>query len=334
MGGFDVFSADGGPSRYTNIQNLGYPINTSADELYFIKDPSGKPDAYLVSNRIGSIALKNPTCCDDIWRIQYEPKLMVMGKVINRKTNELMTDVVAKMVDQEGDMKTYSSADGNFSFNMSRGKAYVVTGDKQDYASTRATINTMDVKRTDADDTVMVTIYMDEITKEYRFRVSNVYYDYDKADLRPESITSLDSLVNFMKDNPSLNVEIYSFADAKGTDKYNKDLSMRRAESVMAHLETAGIERGRMITKGFGEAMPAAPNEKNGKDNPVGRQMNRRTEFRIVTDVPTRRVLFNSAKPGSMDDQQKNLQMNEEMNEEGENDAESDMGKPGSRVNK
>src|SRR5690606_17239043 len=68
MGGFDIFSADGGPSRYTNLTNLGYPINTSADELYYIKDPSGKPDAYVVSNRIGSIALKNPTCCDDIWR--------------------------------------------------------------------------------------------------------------------------------------------------------------------------------------------------------------------------------------------------------------------------
>ncbi len=335
MGGFDIYSADGGPSRYTNLINLGYPINTSADEFYFIKDPAGKPDAYLVSNRIGSIALKNPTCCDDIWRIQYEPKLVVLGKIVDRKNNELMTDVVAKMVDQEGDMKTFNSTDGNFTFNMSRGKAYVVTGDKQDYASTRATINTMDVKRTDPDDTVMVTIYMDEITKEYRFRVSNVYYDYDKAELRPESVTSLDSLVNFMKDNPSLSVEIYSFADAKGTDKYNKDLSMRRAEAVMAYLEQAGIERSRMITKGFGESMPAAPNQVNGKDNPVGRQLNRRTEFRIVTDVPTRRVLFNSAKPGSMDEQQKNLQMGEEMNDDnGEPDSESEMGNPGSRVNK
>lgn len=334
FGGFDIFSADGGPSRYTNLTNLGYPINTSADELYYIKDPSGKPDAYLVSNRIGSIALKNPTCCDDIWRIQYEPQLTVMGKVVNRKTNELMTDVVAKMVDQEGDMKTYNSADGNFGFNMLRGKAYVVTGDKEGYASTRATINTMDVKRTDPNDTVMVTIYMDELTKEYGFRVSNVYYDYDKATLRPESVTSLDSLVNFMRDNPSLNVEIYSFADAKGTDAYNKNLSMRRAEAVISYLEQAGIERSRMSAKGFGESMPAAPNQVNGRDNPVGRQMNRRTELRIVTDVPTRRVLYNSAKPGSMDDQQRNLQIDENMNDESESDPESEMGRPGSRVNR
>ena len=86
MGGFDIYSADGGPSRYTNLKNMGYPINTSADELYFIKDPVGKPDAYVVSNRIGTFALKNPTCCNDIWRIQYEPKLAIMGKVVSKKT--------------------------------------------------------------------------------------------------------------------------------------------------------------------------------------------------------------------------------------------------------
>lgn len=333
MGGFDIFSADGGPSRYTNVTNMGYPINTSADELYFIKDPVGKPDAYVVSNRIGALALKNPTCCDDIWRIQYEPKLMVLGKVIDRKTNEPMADVVAKIVDQEGDMRTYNSTDGNFGFNMARGKSYVITGDRQGYASTRASINTMDVKRTDADDTVMVTLYMDEITKEYRFQVSNVFYDYDKADLRPESAASLDSLSQFLKDNPSLNVEVYSFADAKGADAYNKELSIRRADAVIAYLEQAGVDKGRMSSRGFGESMPAAPNTKAGKDNPVGRQLNRRTEVRIVTDVPTRRVLYNSAKPGDMDEQQKNLQIDESMQNDSDETDNEDTGTPGNRVN-
>lgn len=335
MGGFDIYSAVGGPSRYATVQNMGYPINTSADELYYVKDPMGKPDAYVVSNRIGSIALKNPTCCDDIWRIQYEPRLMVMGKVVDRKTQEPMKEVVVKMVDEKGDLRTYNSTDGNFAFSMARGHSYVVTGDKQDFASTRASINTMDVKRTDPDDTVLVTIYMDEITPVYTFSVSNVFYDYDKADLRPESVASLDSLVAFMKDNASLSVEVYAFADAKGTDKYNKALSERRAQAVIDYLSTNGIEQNRMIAKGFGESMPAAPNTAaGGKDNPVGRQLNRRTEFRIVTDVPTRRILYNSAKPGSMDEQQNNLQMNEEMNEDDNNeDGEADFSRPGSRVN-
>lgn len=336
LGGFDIFSAEGGPSRYRNLHNLGYPINTSADELYFIKDNYGKPDAYVVSNRIGSIALKNPTCCDDIWRIQYEPHLMVMGKVLDRKNQQQLSEVVVKMVDQNGEMNTFNSTDGNFGFDMTRGHSYVLTGDKAGYSSTRASVSTMNVKRSDPDDTVYVTIYMDSIVNN--FSVSNVYYDFDKASLRPESLPSLDSLVNFMKDNPSLSVEIYAHTDAKGSDAYNKDLSQRRAESVLSYLEKNGIDRGRMIAKGFGKAMPAAPNTVHGHDNPEGRQLNRRTEFRIISDVPTRRIIYNSAKPGSMNEQDKNLQINENMNEDDNGndngDNENDYSQPGSRVNK
>lgn len=334
MGGFDIYSAVGGPSRYTDVQNLGYPINTSADELYYVRDPLGKPDAYVVSNRVGSIALKNPTCCDDIWRIQYEPKLVVVGKVVDRSTQEMIDRVAVKMVDENGDMKTYNSEDGRFGFNLLRGHSYVITGDREGYASTRASVNTMDVKRTDPDDTVAVTIYMDEVVPAYTFSVSNIYYDYDKDALRPESVASLDTLVQFMTDNPSFTVEIYSFADAKGTVEYNKDLSLRRAQSVVDYIENAGVDRSRLVAKGFGESLPAAPNTTTGgRDNPVGRQLNRRTELRIISDVPTRRVIYNSAKPGNMDQQSQNLQMDESMNEDYDSEGE-ELGMPGSRVNR
>jgi outer membrane protein OmpA-like peptidoglycan-associated protein len=241
-----------------------------------------------------------------------------------------MSDVAVKMVDQTGEMKTYNSADGKFGFNMSRGKSYVITGDKEGYASTRASVSTMDVKRTDKDDSVVVTIYMDKVTPVYTFQVSNVFYDYDKSNLRPESVASLDSLANFLKDNPSFNVEIYSFADAKGTDKYNKDLSLKRAQSVVDYLTTAGIEGARMTAKGFGESLPAAPNSVGSRDNPRGRQLNRRTEVRVVTDVPTRRVLYNSAKPGNMNEQMNNLHVEVEEDGADNGDNEGD----GSKLNK
>jgi len=337
MGGYDIYSADGGPSRYTNLHNMGYPINTCADELYYIKDPVGRDNAYLVSNRIGAIALKNPTCCDDIWRIQTEPKLMVVGKIINRKSDQPVDNTVVKMVDQKGELITYNSADGNFAFNMSRGHSYVITGDKGGYSSTRASVSTMDIKRTDPDDTVHITIYMDSIVHD--FSVSNVYYDYNKADLRPESTPSLDSLINFMKDNPSLTVEIYAYTDAHGNDKYNDELSQKRAQSVLDYLEKASVDKGRMIAKGFGKRFAVAPNTtKDGRDNPQGRQMNRRTEFRVVTDIPSRRILFNSAKPGTMDQQERNLMINQSANDEDDpdkaNNKEEDLSKPGNRVNK
>jgi outer membrane protein OmpA-like peptidoglycan-associated protein len=332
MGGFDIFSADGGPSRYSNLQNMGYPINTSADELYYIKDAYGsRQNAYVVSNRVGSIALKNPTCCDDIWRIQVEPKLIVIGKVLYRKTQQPTDQVVVKMLDQKGDLNTYNSTDGTFTFNLARGHSYVITGDKQGYTSTRQSVNTMDVKRSDPDDTVNVTIYLD--VNESGFAVSNVYYDFDKATLRPESIPSLDSLTNFMKDNPSLTVEIYAFTDGKGTDEYNNDLSQRRAQSVLDFLEKKEIDKSRMIAKGFGKRMPAAPNTLHGKDDPEGRQLNRRTEFRIVSDVPTRRIIYNSAKPGSLDQQEKNLQINENMyDDDPKDEKEPKAGKAGRRT--
>ncbi|RYD52298.1 MAG: hypothetical protein EOP52_09030 [Sphingobacteriales bacterium] len=333
MGGFDVFSADGGPSRYTNLANLGYPVNTSADELYYIKDPVGKPDAYLVSNRLGSIALKNPTCCDDIWRVQYEPHLRAVGRAINSRTGQPVRDVVIKMIDEAGAQRTYNSTDGNFAFNAARGHNYVLTGDKRGFFSSRATVSTSSMKRTDPDGDVAVTILMDSV--DMGFRVNNIYYDYDKATLRSESIVALDSLVSFMRDNPSLAVDVYSHADAVGNSTYNKDLSRRRAESVMTYLKEKGIEANRMNARGFGEEIPAAPNEINGQDNPRGRQANRRTEFRIVGDEAGRRVQFNSAKPGSVDAQSKNLQMNEANNPDTpENDSESDSGRPGSRVNR
>ena len=314
FGGFDIYSADGGPSRYTNLKNMGYPINSSADEFYFIKDPLGKPDAYVVSNRIGSYALKNPTCCNDIWRVQQEPKLVVMGKVLNKKNQELVPQTVVKMVDQKGELNTYNSEDGKFLFNMSRGHSYVITGDKSGYTSSRASVSTMEIKRSDPDDTVTVTIYLDSIKNS--FSVSNIYYDYDKANLRPESVASLDSVVSFLKDNPSITVEIYSYTDSKGKDEYNLALSQRRAQSVLDYLEKNGIDRNRMKAQGFGSKRPEAPNSVGGKDNPEGRQLNRRTEFRIISDVPTRRVIYNSALPGTMDQQEKNLRVAPEADDE------------------
>ena len=306
FGGSDIYSGEGGPSRYTNVQNMGFPINSPADELYYIKDPVGKPDAYVVSNRIGSYAQKNPTCCNDIWRIQKEPRLAVIGKVIDRTTHDAIGQSVVKMIDQKGELKTFNSDDGNFIFTMERSHSYIITGDKMGYTSSHNAVSTMDVKRTDPDDTVYVTVVLDTVKND--FKVSNIFYEFKEATIRPESIGALDSVVTFMKDNPSISIEIYSFTDNLGTPEFNKALSQRRAQSVVDYLEKSQIDRSRMKAIGFGNANPvASEKDENGKDNPIGRQRNRRTEFRIIGDLPTRRVLYNSAQKGSMNQQQDNL---------------------------
>lgn len=336
MGGFDVYSADGGPSRYTNISNLGFPINSSADDLYYIKDPVGKPDAYIVSNRIGSIALKNPTCCDDIWRIQYEPKIYAMGKVLSQKTQQPVGQVVVKMVDENGNLKTFNSEDGQFQFLTSRGHNYELTADKEGYVtSQRATLSTQDIQRSDPDDSIFVTIYVDSLFIDQDFVLKNLLYDYDKADIRAESAASLEKLTALMKDNPSIDIEIYSYTDNKGTPEYNQNLSQERAQSVVEYLVNNGVERSRMTAKGMGNSDPIAPNEVDGKDNPEGRQQNRRTTFRIITDVPTRRTIYDSSKPGTIGEQEKNLEVHNQLEEDSDPNEhpESEYGEPGSRVN-
>src|SRR5690606_24807157 len=106
----------------------------------------------------------------------------------------------------------------------------------------------------------------------------------------------------------SLDLEIHSHTDAKGNKDYNKNLSQKRAESVVDYLVNNGINRSRLTAKGFGDTDPTAPNTNaDGSDNPDGRALNRRTEFKIAKDVPERRIIFDSNKPGTIGEQMKNL---------------------------
>lgn len=107
--------------------------------------------------------------------------------------------------------------------------------------------------------------------------LNNVFYDFDKATLRPESSTELDALVQLLKDNGKLRIELGSHTDDKGADDYNLKLSDARAASVVDYLAGKGIAQDRLVAKGYGESAPVASNETD-----EGRQQNRRTEFKVL----------------------------------------------------
>ncbi len=335
MGGLDIFEATmagNSPSRYTSVNNMGYPINTSADDMYFVLDPYGKPDAYLVSNRIGSEALKNPTCCDDIFRVHFEPKLKVIGKVLDVKTQKPVDEVVVKMVDESGKETVFNSKDGQFEFNTPRGHSYSFTADKAKYTSSSANVNTEGVQRDDKDNTVEVDLYVNYIDNS-AFRMDNVFYDFNESVLRSESVTDLEKLISLMRNNPSINVRIYSYTDGVGSVAQNQPLSQRRAQSVVDYLvNNGGIERSRLSAEGKADANKVAPEKVDGKDNAAGRQLNRRTEFKIIDDE-SKRMIFDSAKPGTIGSQEKNLQQDTD-NVSDEVEESSSLSQPGSRVNR
>jgi outer membrane protein OmpA-like peptidoglycan-associated protein len=104
----------------------------------------------------------------------------------------------------------------------------------------------------------------------------NIFFDFDKATLRPESTYELERLIQLLKDVPTMHIEIGGHTDSKGADDYNMKLSASRAQSVLDYLAAHGIDKARLTSKGYGETKPMASN-----DTDEGRQLNRRTEFEI-----------------------------------------------------
>jgi outer membrane protein OmpA-like peptidoglycan-associated protein len=122
-----------------------------------------------------------------------------------------------------------------------------------------------------------------EIKVGQKIILERIYFDFDKYDIRDESVVELNKLLVFMEKNPSVIVEISGHTDSRGTDEYNMKLSRNRAKSVVAWLKKRKVGGKRMVAKGYGETKHIAPNENpDGSDNPEGRQMNRRIELTII----------------------------------------------------
>jgi outer membrane protein OmpA-like peptidoglycan-associated protein len=108
--------------------------------------------------------------------------------------------------------------------------------------------------------------------------LNNIFYDFDRSNLRSESVSELERLVDMLKKNPSVKIELSSHTDSRGSDEYNLKLSQDRAQSVVSFLNSKGVSNDRLVAKGYGEAQPVATN-----DTEEGRQFNRRTEFKILS---------------------------------------------------
>jgi outer membrane protein OmpA-like peptidoglycan-associated protein len=114
-------------------------------------------------------------------------------------------------------------------------------------------------------------------------RLNNVFFDFDKWDLRSESFVELDRVVKLLQDNPAIEIEMSAHTDSRGSDEYNLKLSDNRARSVMEYIISKGIATNRITSHGYGETVPVALNANaDGSDNPEGRQLNRRVEFKIL----------------------------------------------------
>ncbi|MEQ8521853.1 MAG: OmpA family protein, partial [Vicingaceae bacterium] len=301
FGAMDIFKAYGQKSKWIKeVENLRMPFNSPADDLYLIYGENPK-EGYLTSNRLGGIALKNPTCCDDIYHFEhdeykifnYQAQLLSDGEENEERLTKATIDVYIRDT-ETGDtslIKTVSvDSRGRFTLKVLRDLNYLLIVESKDHFKKTLKIPRDEKQRLYNE---MDTIRLQKITEE-AIVLKNIYYDFDDWSLTSKAKLAIDSfLLELLLLNSDIIVEISSHTDAKGSSEYNIRLSQKRAESVVSYLRQKGISRNRMVAKGYGKTKPIAPNKKaDGSDNPEGRQLNRRTEFRVIgfeKDIGSRR---------------------------------------------
>lgn len=300
FGGYDIFSSTGATSRWAEPVNVGYPVNSPADDMYYRFLPNSRK-GYFVSNRVGIITLKSETCCDDIFA--FEPynvlNIAVDGFVLDgdapaTRLNGAKVSLYLsgyKGLDQDILVSEFTLAnDKPFFFMLNADANYKLVGGMDGYLKGSATFNTNGITTSD---TLTVDILLKRLVKDKSYSLRNIYYDYDKSNIRDESKPTLDSLYQILVENPGITIELSSHTDSRGSESYNKTLSQKRAESCVNYLIGKGIAKDRLVAKGYGESKPledctgqdGCSNESNSEDCAC-HQKNRRTEFKILSDVP------------------------------------------------
>jgi outer membrane protein OmpA-like peptidoglycan-associated protein/tetratricopeptide (TPR) repeat protein len=282
MGGFDLFTAKMNESGFKKPENMGHPVNSSRDDIYFFADEKNE----LLKNAIiGSD--RGSECCLETYTIAKTPKKkMITGIVRDCKTNEVVADAVVTINDKQ--IKT--GADGKFLFELhadiDQQKFSIV---KDTYTDKTENANVESIN--DAD--LLIDIYnnapicIEKIVIEEKplvIKVENVvtlYFDFDKSILKEREKQVLDSIYNVLMEANTTTIQISGYTDGLGTEKYNNKLSDRRAKACADYLIKKGIDKARISFVSFGKCCPVEMELINGRDNPDGRVKNRRALINI-----------------------------------------------------
>lgn len=292
-GGLDIFRAELTPSGGWNVENMGTPINSSSDD-FGITFGAGE-NGYFSSNRGDARGY------DHIYSFELpDLKINISGWVLDRD-DEPVPNAVIRIVGSDGsNQKQVARDDGSFAFPLQRGINYVMLAGAKGYLNAKQEFRSDDAEE---DAEYGVDFILASITKPVV--VENIFYDFDRASLRPESKAALDELAQVLRDNPNVTIEMASHTDRWGSDQYNIDLSSRRAKSVIDYLISVGIAPDRLQSQGYGESRPKKITKKLNRQYPqfeegtvltedfietlsdadaeIADQINRRTEFQVLS---------------------------------------------------
>jgi outer membrane protein OmpA-like peptidoglycan-associated protein len=298
FGGLDLFVAKRKGGEVT-IENLGKPMNSSSDDfgINLFKADRG----FFSSNRPEGLG------DDDIWTfVNDDPNLKTVnyfleGITMTHDDNEkpyVLANVKVMLIDYQQNVldEMVVGADGKFNFRVYENENYELMAEKQgkdaaEFFVTRLNYTTIGKSIPQEELTQLITdvtfdtlLVLDRIILEKSIVLENIYYDFNKWNIRPSAAVELDKLVDILIDNPEINIELSSHTDSIATEAYNIRLSQRRAESAVSYIIQAGISPTRITARGYGETQPIARNTNpDGTDNPEGRAKNRRTEFKVTS---------------------------------------------------
>lgn len=311
MGGLDIFKAwrqsDG---NWAPVQNLKPPINSGSDDFGYVVDyhsPKAEgvlQQGYFSSNRPDGVGN------DDIYRFEKripppEPekpevpaaayKLLLEGYVLEKIYAEAdnpdsrvlgRKPLAGATVEMKSgkEVKTFSVGDdGFFSMELAEDADYQFVGSKNNYLTSEAFFSTKGIGK-DPDNPVQtfeVEIVLDRIFVNKEIVLEDIYYDFDKWDIRADARPTLDRLARNLELNPKIRIQLSSHTDCRGNDRYNQELSQKRAQSAVDYLASKGISAERLSARGYGESLPKV-NCLCSRCTEEEHQLNRRTAFTIL----------------------------------------------------
>lgn len=308
MGGYDIFKTVFENGQWSTPENIGYPINTAGDDVFFSISASGRhgyyssarpggmgdqdlyvitflgPEKPMVNNSDDNLlAWKtqavSETVIEQVIEIKTASLTLLKGRILDEITHEpVEATIILTDIDKNEELATFTSnsATGRYLVSLPSGKNYGIAVSADGYLFHS---ENFPIPENAAYQEIEKDIYLKKIAVGSSIVLKNIFFDFNQATLRPESKNELDRLVQLLNDMPNMKIEISGHTDNIGSAQYNKTLSERRAKSVVDYLIENGISPNRLTYKGYGFDMPIAPN-----DTDEGRQQNRRTEFKIISN--------------------------------------------------
>lgn len=247
MGGLDIFIAHEDSIRGTIVENQQYPLNSPADDFGMTFEGVHNRGFFSSSRNDGK-------GWEHIFSFECPEILQTVTGWVYEKDGYELPEALVYMVGNDGtNLKLSVKGDGSFTQVLKPGVDYVLLGTCKGYLNVK---NEIRVQPEDEEESHEYTLQFPLPPINVPVLIDNIFYEFDRADLTPESTEALDQLVGMMNENPNITIELSAHCDYRGNDDYNQRLSQRRAESVVRYLIQHGVAKDRLTAVGYGESRP------------------------------------------------------------------------------